>query len=274
MSALPLDRPDFAPQHFRQGDFDISILSDGTIEIPGAILTVDAGAAERAELYRRLKVRDGAVAFQTNVPVLRTASDLILVDIGAGQKYQPTDGRLAGNLALAGIDPAAVTKILFTHAHPDHIWGTLAEDGSLRYPNATYYVGAVDGISGWRPDYETRLPAVLHEFARAAQRDLGAVSDRVVMLKAGDEVVTGLRALDTAGHTPGHLSFELAGGDGLIITADAATNQIVAFEHPDWAFGYDTLPDVAIKNRQRLLDQAATDRSGSWAITGLCPWIR
>jgi len=69
-----------------------------------------------------------------------------------------------------------------------------------------------------------------------------------------------MQALDTAGHTPGHLSFALAGGDGLIIAADVATNQIVSFEHPEWKFGYDTIPDLAIQNRVRFVDRAATDR--------------
>jgi glyoxylase-like metal-dependent hydrolase (beta-lactamase superfamily II) len=104
------------------------------------------------------------------------------------------------------------------------------------------------------------MPSVLHEFAEGAQRDLGAIRDRVVMLKPGDDIVTGLRALDTAGHTPGHLSLEMAGGEGLIISADAATNEIASFQHPKALFGYDTLPDLAIQNRARLIERAATDR--------------
>ena len=113
---------------------------------------------------------------------------------------------------------------MFTHAHPDHVWGTLAIDGSLRFPNATYFVGAAEWNYWMDPDYLNTIPSELHEFARGAQRDLGAVKDRVVMAKPGDDIVTGLRVLDTAGHTPGHISLEMAGGDGLIISADAATN--------------------------------------------------
>ena len=56
------------------------------------------------------------------------------------------------------------------------------------------------------------------------------------------------------------MSFELAGGDGLLIAADVATSTIVSFEHPEWVFGFDTLPEVAIRTRQRFLDRAATDR--------------
>ena len=93
------------------------------------------------------------------------------------------------------------------------------------------------------------------------------------LLRSGDEVLTGLRALDTAGHTPGHLSFELAGQEGLLLTADVATNEIVSFEHPDWKFGYDTLPEHAIVTRRQLLDRAATDKlkllGYHWAYPGI-----
>ena len=52
----------------------------------------------------------------------------------------------------------------------------------------------------------------------------------------------------------------MAGGEGLIITSDAATNEIASFKHPNAKFGYDTLPDLAIKNRARLIDRAASER--------------
>lgn len=258
---------------FRQGEFLVTVLSDGFISLPEAIVAPDATPAQRAEILRRLGGRDGIHQAKANILLIRTGSDLILVDIGSGHRYEPTDGRLAGNLAAAGIDSAAITKVVFTHAHPDHIWATLTEEGQLRFPNATYFVGAAEWDFWMDPDYRTSMPAVLHGFAAGAQRDLGAIRDRVVMLKPGDDIVTGLRVFDTAGHTPGHLSLEMAGGAGLIITADAATNEIVSFERPDWRFGYDMLPEVAIRNRTRLVDRAATDRvkllGYHWAYPGV-----
>jgi len=80
------------------------------------------------------------------------------------------------------------------------------------------------------------------------------------MLKAGDEIVTGIRALDTPGHTPGHMSFEVAGGEGLIILADAVISSAVYFPHPEWKFAFDSIPDVAVETRKKLLDRAATDK--------------
>ena len=245
---------------FTEGDFEITVLSDGYLSIPDEILLADAGPAERAAVLGRIDASGGVFHPPCNIPLIRSGEDLILVDIGSGRKYQPTDGRLTGNLRAAGVDPGEITKVVFTHGHPDHVWATLSDDGALRFPNAQYFVGAGEWDFWTDPDYLTTMPAPLHEFAKGAQRDLSAVKERARMLRHGDDVVTVLRALDTPGHTPGHLSFELAGRDGLLIAADVANNEVVSFEHPDWSFGYDTLPDLAIKTRMSLLDRVATDR--------------
>jgi glyoxylase-like metal-dependent hydrolase (beta-lactamase superfamily II) len=261
---LDREKPTAAPNKnysFVQGEFAITVVSDGYITVPIDIVSPDGSPAQRDDILRRTgNPGAGLVESKTNIPIIRTARDLIIVDIGSGDKYQPSDGRLSANLAAAGVDAADITKVVFTHAHPDHIWGTLNESGSLRFPNATYYVGAAEWNFWMDPDYRNSMPVVLHEFAEGAQRDLGAVRDRVVMLKPGDDIVTGLRAIDTAGHTPGHLSLEMAGGEGLIISADAATNEIASFQRPDARFGYDTIPDLAIRNRVRLIERAAADR--------------
>jgi glyoxylase-like metal-dependent hydrolase (beta-lactamase superfamily II) len=247
--------------HFVQGEFEVTIVSDGYITVPIDIVAPEGSPEQRNDILMRTgNLEAGLVESKTNIPLIRKGNDLIIVDIGSGDKYQPSDGRLSGNLRASSVDANTITKVVFTHAHPDHVWGTLTESGSLRFPNATYYVGAAEWNFWMDPDYRNNMPSVLHEFAEGAQRDLGAIKDRVVMLKPGDDIVTGLRALDTAGHTPGHLSLEMAGGEGLIISADAATNEIASFQHPKCLFGYDTIPDLAISNRARLIERAATDR--------------
>jgi len=247
--------------NFVQGEFQITVVSDGYITVPIDIVAPEGSPEERQDIL--MKTGDpsaGLVESKTNIPIIRKGDDLIIVDIGSGDKYQRSDGRLSANLQAAGIDADDITKVVFTHAHPDHVWGTLTPHGSLRFPNATYYVGAAEWNFWMDPDYRNNMPSALHEFAEGAQRDLGAIKDRVVMLVPGGDIVTGLRALDTAGHTPGHLSLEIAGGEGLIVTADAATNEIASFQHPKSPFGYDTIPDLAIRNRARLIERAATDR--------------
>lgn len=249
-----------APHSFMQGDFEVLVVSDGMLMLPLNVLAPEASPEQLSEIAKRLGWTSGNAEASANIPLIKSGTDLILFDNGSGKDFQPTAGKLSENLAAAGIDPASVTKVAFTHAHPDHLWGTLAGDGALRFPNATYYVGQAEWDFWMNPEIFNQLPADFHGFAKGAQRDLGAIKDRVTMVKGGDSIVTGISVLDTPGHTPGHLSFEIAGGEGLIVTGDTMVNEIAHFEHPEWKFGFDADPDLAIKTRKTLVDRAAADK--------------
>ncbi|WP_157015973.1 MBL fold metallo-hydrolase [Mesorhizobium xinjiangense] len=248
------------PFQFTQGEFDITVLSDGTLTLPLEVLAPDATPEQRDEIAAAMGWADKMAHPGTNIPLIRAGDDLILVDVGSGDKFQPeTSGELAANLEAAGIDPASVTKVVFTHAHPDHVWATVMEGGELRFANASYHVGGAEWDFWMNPDIFSQMPDAMHEFARGAQRDLAAVEDRVTMVKAGDAIVPGLSVVDTPGHTPGHISLEVAGGDGLIIAGDVTPNEIISLRNPDWKFGFDADPDMAIATRKSLVDRAATD---------------
>ena len=224
------------------------------------IILPDAAPEDRPEILKRLGGTPDGAPFQVNIPLIRTGSNLILVDIGSGNNFQASAGRLAANLKAAGVDPASITKVVFTHVHPDHSGATVGPDGKLLYPNADYFVSEAEWQFWMDPDYETNMPSALHEFARGAQRDLSAIGERLTTVKPGDDIVSGMRVLATRGHTPGHVSFELAGKDGFIIAGDVVTNNIVFLEHPNWHFGFDTEPDIALKSRKAFLDRVATEK--------------
>ncbi|KAA0695436.1 MBL fold metallo-hydrolase [Neorhizobium sp. P12A] len=242
------------------GRFEITVLSDGYITLPPDILMPDGSAEERRKLLGRLGGNGEGAPLQTNIPLIRTEADIILVDVGAGMNFQPTDGRLIDNLIAIGLDPNSVTKVVLTHAHPDHSGGITNADGSPVFPNAHYYISEMEWSFWTDPDFETKMQDGLHEFARGAQRDLGAVKDRLTMVRAGDEIVSGMAVIATRGHTPGHISLELVGNGGLLIAGDIIPSNIVSFENPRWHFGFDTEPEIALANRASLLDRAANDR--------------
>jgi glyoxylase-like metal-dependent hydrolase (beta-lactamase superfamily II) len=249
-----------APHSFKQGDFEIIVVSDGHLVLPANILAPEAPPEELQALLKAAGMAGEEVKPAMNAVLIRGGSDVILFDTGSGGEFQPeTSGKLVESLAAAGVDPSAVTKIVLTHAHPDHIWGTAVE-GGLRYPNAAYYISAAEWDFWTDPDLKTRMPQEMHGFVDGAQKHLGAVKEKVTMVKAGDEIVTGVSVVDTAGHTPGHISIEVAGGEGLIITADSIANPYVFFPHPDWKFGFDSDGDLAVANRKPLLDRAATEK--------------
>lgn len=258
---------------FSHGAFDLTVLSDGFLTLPADVLLPDATPEERLPILRRLGGDAASAPVQVNIPLIRKGDELILVDTGSGANFQESAGKLATNLRAMGIEPTAITKVVFTHAHPDHSGATVNPDGTLLYPNAQYMVSEAEWAFWTDPDFEKTQPEMLHGFARGATRDLSAVKDRLTFVKAGDEIVEGMRVLDTRGHTPGHISLHLDGGDGLVITGDAATSNVIFFEHPDWHFGFDTEAKIARKNRKMLIEQAATDKikllGYHWAYPGV-----
>ncbi|MER9839507.1 MBL fold metallo-hydrolase [Mesorhizobium sp. M0145] len=140
VSSAMLPRParSAPPHQIQHGDFHVTVLSDGHFALPAEIVAPDATPAEWTEIEARLGGSAGVVEAKCNIPLIQTEKDLFLVDLGGGGKFQPTEGQLKNALSAAGHDPGAVTKVLLTHAHPDHLWGMLGAACKPRFPNATY----------------------------------------------------------------------------------------------------------------------------------------
>ncbi len=245
---------------FRHGKFDITVLSDGPIVLNGELFAPEADDDERAAIVSRLDGKDNTAHAQSNIPLIVHDEQVILVDVGAGKRFQPTEGMLEENLERVGVRADDVTIVLISHAHPDHIWGLLRDDGSLRFPKAKYYVGRAEW-DFWMGEVASALPAEMQPFVEGARRDLTALQDRVNLLEGGDEIVPGMHVLSTPGHTPGHLSVVLDSDVPLIITVDAVSSEIVSFEHPDWSFGFDMDPTKARITRRALLEQACAQNA-------------
>jgi glyoxylase-like metal-dependent hydrolase (beta-lactamase superfamily II) len=189
--ALGLPAVAAAPVRFRHGNFEIIVVSDGHLVLPVSFLAPDAPADERAALLKAAGQIGEQYESPTNITLIRTASDLILIDTGSGDRFMPTAGRLFDNLKAAGIDKSAITKIVVTHGHPDHLWGTLDELDELLLPDAAYYVGAAEW-DFWHGDNATRgLPAERAGFVTGARRRYDAIKDRMTLFKPGDDIVTG-----------------------------------------------------------------------------------
>jgi len=245
---------------FRHGSFDVTVLSDGPIVLNGELFAPEANDSQRAEIVARLKGRDNTAHAQSNIPLIVSEKEVILVDVGAGSRFQSTEGKLEENLTKVGVKADDVTIVFISHAHPDHIWGLLRDDGTLRFPNAKYYLGKAEW-NFWMGDEASALPAEVQPFVEGARRDLSAIGDRVKLIDDGDEITQGMRVLSTPGHTPGHLSVVLESDVPLIITIDAVSSEIVSFEHPDWSFGFDMDPARARLTRRALLEQAVAENA-------------
>src|SRR5262249_23577997 len=95
-----------------------------------------------------------------------------------------------------------------------------------------------------------------HNFAAGAARNLQRVKDKIRTVKPGEDIVTGLRAIDTAGHTQGHIAIEIvSGSEAILVIGDALAHPVIAFEHP----GHE--PERAAVTRKTLLSRLAFDKT-------------
>ena len=58
----------------------------------------------------------------------------------AEKLYGPDSGRLLDSLREAGVAPSEIDAMVLTHGHSDHCWGTMGDDGTPNFPNATLYL--------------------------------------------------------------------------------------------------------------------------------------
>ncbi len=246
------------------GAFELTVLSDGFISFPTSNLAPAIPEAERNALLSAHGLSLEEHVSKINVAMVRSGDELILIDTGAGMNFVASAGLLADSFDAAGIDREEVTKVILTHAHPDHVWGIIDDfDESERFPNASYVMGSAEWDFWMAEDVLTKLPDDLHGFALGAQRSLGPIAEKITRVGDGASVSSGITMIDTPGHTPGHMSVVLESeGETLVVTGDAATHMAVSFERPDWRFIRDQEPDVAVATRKKLLDMIATDKMG------------
>ena len=246
------------PYSFKQGAYDVSVVSDGVLMLPLALFD-SAGNPELLKTLMGAMVQGDNVQFEASPLLLKSATDVILIDTGAGQGYQPTAGKIADSLKAAGTDPSAITKVIFTHGHPDHLWG-VTSNGKSPYTNASFHMAETEFNFWAAPDLASKMPKEMGQMISGTAAQLAAIKDKISLFKTGTEVLPGINVLDTAGHTPGHVSFELAGGDGLIVLGDVFPNPNVYFAHPEWKFAFDADHDLATSARKRILDMASAGK--------------
>lgn len=260
LPALPKAAFAAKPQSFKSGDMKITTFSDGHLSLPTTMLAQSAPKDARAAILKAAGQGGATYKSPLNVTLIETPTEKILVDVGSGPHFMGSAGRLVENLETAGIDIEKISKVVYTHAHPDHVWGTVNDFDELSFPNATYYISEAEWNFWMAKDILTRLPKERHGFAVGAQRNLKAAKAQLKTIKPGIELVPGVSILETGGHTPGHISLEAGrGADRVVILGDALTHPLISFQHPDWRPATDQEPDRAVATRRKLLDKMASD---------------
>lgn len=250
-----------APGAYRMmlGDFEITALNDGTVDLP-----VDKLLKERqpGQVLRALRHAYLGVPLETSVNgyLINTGAKLVLVDTGAAGLFGPTLGRLQANLRAAGYQPEQVDEVYITHLHPDHVGGLLGPDGKPAFPNAVVRFDKRDADFWLSPEQMDKAPADAKGFFQGAMASLKPYQEagRVQPFDGATELLPGLRAQPAYGHTPGHTVYTVESqGRKLVIWGDLMHVAAVQFSDPTVTIAFDTDSKAAMPQRRKAYAAAA-----------------
>jgi glyoxylase-like metal-dependent hydrolase (beta-lactamase superfamily II) len=254
---------------FKLGTIEATVVSDGPLAIGDPKNTFRGPAAE--ELSRMMSdhfLPTNNVVLDQNVLVINTGDKLALFETGMSSvKRTDAMGRLAAHLRQSGIDPNDIDAVIPTHAHIDHIGGIMAADGTRNFPNAQIYISQAD-LEYWTDDKRLGTPA--EGSALAARKNLLPNRDRIVFYKDGQDVLPGVQAMQTPGHTVGHTSFVVnSGGKSLFVVGDLM-HHVILVEKPRMEVVFDTDPKQGVETRMKVMDMLASQRMA--ALVYHLPW--
>jgi glyoxylase-like metal-dependent hydrolase (beta-lactamase superfamily II) len=253
---------------FKIGELDALVVSDGIFPggPPVPALGIEAPPGEIERTLAAAGQPTDKFALHCNALVVDTGRELVLVDTGSSGFFGSSLGRLHKNLRTAGLKPESIDRIILTHAHPDHLWGSVDAQFRRLFPKAQMHV-PVPELAFWTaPNVSlasTPLPPEQQKlFITNTQKVLAVWKDRIVTFQPGDEVVPRIRSIPTPGHTVGHVSLRIDGGsEQLVHTADIVHHHVTALVHPEWSPLFDQDPEQAKATRKKLLNELATEKT-------------
>ena len=243
------------------GAFEITVLNDGWLPIETKMFSGDAASAP--QLLAASFLPADAIPTAVNEWLVNTGDKLVLVDTGTSDLFGPTLGRMAKNIAAAGVEPGAIDAVILTHLHPDHGNGLLTVDKKVAFPNAVVHVHEAELGFWMSADNAARAPDDFKPFFEMARNAIKPYADagKVVTFRDGAELALAVRAMLAAGHTVGHSMIRVSSqGSELLLWGDIVHNAALQFPEPDRAIAFDTNQPMAIASRKRALDMVATDR--------------
>ncbi|SFH61748.1 Glyoxylase, beta-lactamase superfamily II [Collimonas sp. OK307] len=250
-----------APAFYRimVGEFEITALSDGTVDLPmNKLLNQNQKKTDQALAHA---FEQSPLETSVNTYLVNTGSKLILIDTGAGNLFGPTLGKLIANLKASGYQPEQVDEIYLTHMHPDHVGG-LMTNGAIAFPNAL--------LRADRHESEFWLSQSNMDQAAPDNKGFfqGAIASVNPYVKTGKyspfdgntELAPGVISILSQGHTVGHTSYLIQSkGQKLLLIGDLIHVAAVQFDTPSVTIAFDSDQKQAAAERLQVFSSIAKD---------------
>lgn len=243
-------------QHITLGSIRVTYLPDGYALFSPTFLFPTTTLADW-QPYQHLLNQDGQILASIGAYIIQTPGHTILVDAGYGPSQFALErnaflqgGELLLSLQNAGLTPADIDIVFFTHLHPDHVSGISRQvDGEqgLLFPNARFLVRRPEWLRFANPA-ESRF---------GVEDALRLLEPRIELIEGNELLVPEITVLATPGHETGHASLLISVGEQRAILLGDIFHNNVQVEHPDWTNFFDHDPDLAKRTRQYMLQELA-----------------
>ena len=251
-------------QRLSLGDFELTIVSDGTYYLDGGALF---GVVPKLMWERKMTADpQNRVPVGLNSLLVRTGTHTVLVETGIGNKLPAKMAQIYGqpaklleNLAAVGVSAEEIDIVINTHLHFDHCgWNTMPRNGQViaTFPKAKYYVQVGEWRHASRQLERDRVSYISHNYDPLIQ------NGQMRLLQGDQEIVPGISVKVYPGHTH-NMQAVMATSQGQ--KACYISDLIPTTAHLDltWVMAFDLFPLETIESRKRFYEVAIPE---NWLV--------
>ncbi len=239
------------------GDFELSIISDGTYYLDGGAFF---GVVPKVLWERRVQADEkNRITSGLNSLLIRTGDKNVLIETGIGNKLNEKQTKIHGNnpqlldnLHKAGLAPEDVDIVINSHLHFDHCgWNTIRRGDEIvpTFPKAKYYAQAGEYEHGQLQLDRDRVSYLDENYGPLIR------SGQMTLLRGDAEILPGIRTRIYPGHTANMQAVLIESqGQTACYTGDLVPTTFHL--DPTWVMAFDLYPLETIENRKRLYAEA------------------
>ncbi len=245
------------------GNFEIFSIVENSFKIDGGAMY---GVVPKI-IWEKLNPPDhnNMVKLDINLLLVKTDGENILIDAGIGDALSDRQKKMFGIEKPSGLEkklsqlhltPEDIHLVLLTHLHADHAGGVIKLDKKgkkiPRFPNARHVVQLKEWDEAMHPDERTSATYFTSNLKILEEENL------LELIYGEDEVATGIRLIDTGGHTPGHQAVLIQDGDDKILCPGDIIPSTYHLRIP-YVASVDLFPRQTMEQKRKFLQMCLND---------------